>query len=66
MPDELLSQLIQQNNELTELEAEVTETRSKRNETIRQLRTHKITVRKLSDVLGISEQSIHKIIKGQK
>lgn len=66
MPDELLSQLIQQNNELTELETEVAEARNKRNKTIRQLRTHKVTVRKLSDVLGISEQSIHKIIKGQK
>lgn len=66
MSDNLLSRLVRLNNELTSLENQVDETREQRNDIIRALRAEKVTVRKISDVLGISEQSIHKIIKGQK
>lgn len=66
MLDEPLHELIESNNRLTELESEVQKERNKRNTLIKELRGRKITARKLSDVLGISEQSIHKIVKGER
>lgn len=66
MLDEPLHELIGSNNRLTELESEVQKERKKRNALIKELRGRKITARKLSDVLGISEQSIHKIVKGER
>lgn len=66
MLDEPLNELIESNNRLNELELEVQKERNKRNALIKDLRGRKITARKLSDVLGISEQSIHKIVKGER
>ncbi len=66
MLDEPLNELIESNNRLNELESEVQKERNKRNALIKDLRGRKITARKLSDVLGISEQSIHKIVKGER
>jgi len=66
MLDEPLHELIESNNRLTELESEVQKERNKRNALIKESRGRKITARKLSDVLGISEQSIHKIVKGER
>jgi len=66
MLDEPLQELIESNNRLSELELEVQKERNKRNGLIKDLRGRKITARKLSDVLGISEQSIHKIVKGER
>jgi len=66
MLDEPLEQLIDLNNELNSLEEEVLNKRRERNSMIKKLRANKITARKLSDVLGISEQSIHKIVKGER
>lgn len=66
MLDEPLNKLIESNNRLNELELEVQKERNKRNALIKDLRGRKITARKLSDVLGISEQSIHKIVKGER
>lgn len=63
--DGKLEQLIDTNNRLSELDAEAKETRTKRNNLVKELRRNKVTARKLSDILGISEQSIHKIVKGQ-
>jgi len=60
MLDEPLHELIESNNRLTELESEVQKERNKRNALIKESRGRKITARKLSDVLGISEQSIQK------
>jgi len=66
MLDEPLHELIESNNRLTELESEVQKERNKRNALIKESRGRKITARKLSDVLCISEQSIHKIVKGER
>lgn len=66
MLGEPLNELIESNNRLNELESEVQKERNKRNALIKDLRARKITARKLSDVLGISEQSIHKIVKGER
>lgn len=66
MLNEPLNELIESNNRLNELESEVQKERNKRNALIKDLRGRKITARKLSDVLGISEQSIHKIVKGER
>lgn len=66
MLDEPLEQLIDLNNKLNSLEEEVLNKRRERNSMIKKLRANKITARKLSDVLGISEQSIHKIVKGER
>lgn len=63
--DGKLEELIDTNNRLSELDAEAKETRTKRNNLVKELRRNKVTARKLSDILGISEQSIHKIVKGQ-
>ena len=66
MLDDFIAQLIAQNNHLNELEAQAKSTRAERNRIIKELRNSKVTARKLSDVLGISEQSIHKIVKGER
>ena len=66
MLDEPLNELIESNNRLTELESLTRDERTKRNKLIKELRASKVTARKLSDVLGISEQSIHKIVKGER
>lgn len=66
MLDDSLQELIESNNRLSELETKAKTERTRRNEIIKELRQRKITARKLSDVLGISEQSIHKIVKGER
>lgn len=62
---EKLNEVVSVSNSINELEKHLTTLREKRRELIVQLRQEKVTARKLSDLLGMSEQNVHKIVKGK-
>lgn len=63
---EALQEVVQLTEEIEEAEKHLSALRSNRNRLVVGLRRNKVTARKISDALGISEQSIHKIVKGYK
>ena len=63
---EALQEVVRLTEEIEEVEKHLSALRSNRNRLIVGLRRNKVTARKISDALGISEQSIHKIVKGYK
>jgi len=63
MEDEL-DAVVEITNTINLIELELTALRKDRKELIIKLRQNKITARKLSDLLGMSEQNVHKIVKG--
>jgi hypothetical protein len=63
MEDELEA-VVEITNTINLIELELTALRKDRKQLIIKLRQNKITARKLSDLLGMSEQNVHKIVKG--
>ena len=63
MEDELEA-VVEITNTINRIELELTALRKDRKKLIIELRQNKITARKLSDLLGMSEQNVHKIVKG--
>lgn len=63
--DDELKELIEVCNSITRYEASLTNLREERRKLLIEARTKKVTARRLSDVLGMSEQNVHKIVKGK-
>ena len=49
---------------INRIQSELSALRNDRKVLMIKLRQNKITARKLSDLLGMSEQNVHKIVKG--
>ena len=64
MEDELKT-VIEITDAINRVEAELTQLRNDRKDLMIKLRGNKVTARKLSDLLGMSEQNVHKIVKGK-
>ena len=62
--EKLLNVALSYTNQIAELEDKLTMLRANRKLAIITLRREKVTARKISDVLGMSEQNVHKIVKG--
>lgn len=62
--EKLLNVALSYTNQIAELEDQLTMLRANRKLAIITLRREKVTARKISDVLGMSEQNVHKIVKG--
>ena len=62
--DKLLNIALSLTNQIAELEDKLAILRGDRKLAIITLRREKVTARKISDVLGMSEQNVHKIVKG--
>lgn len=62
---EKLNEVVSISNSINELEKDLTSLRNKRRKLMIELREEKVTARKLSDLLGMSEQNVHKIVKGK-
>lgn len=63
--DNELQDAIDLNNAIDKAETIVKQMREERRTRIIRLRENGVTARKLSDVLGMSEQNVHKIVKGK-
>jgi hypothetical protein len=63
--DDELQDVINLNNAIDKAETIVKQMREERRTRLIRLREKKVTARKLSDVLGMSEQNVHKIVKGK-
>jgi hypothetical protein len=63
--DEELQAAITLTDEIVRVEAELTSLREDRKKLMVKLRQGKVTARVLSDCLGMSEQNVHKIVKGK-
>ena len=63
--DEELQAAITLTDEIVRVEAELTSLREDRKKLMVELRQGKVTARVLSDCLGMSEQNVHKIVKGK-
>lgn len=60
-----LDDVVDLNNAINKVEITLKQMREERRTRLIRLRANKVTARKLSDVLGMSEQNIHKIVKGK-
>ena len=63
--DKELEEVVSVANSITRLENHLRMLRDERRRLIVELRQNKVTARKLSDLLGMSEQNVHKIVKGK-
>lgn len=63
--DEKLQAAITLTDEIVRVESELTALREDRKKLMIELREGKVTARVLSDCLGMSEQNVHKIVKGK-
>lgn len=63
--DDVLKEALDLTNEINELENRLSALRDNRKLLIIGLRRNKVTARKISDVLGMSEQNVHKIVKSK-
>jgi DNA-binding Xre family transcriptional regulator len=63
--DELLKLTINLTDEINVAQKNLDELRAQRRKNIIHLRENKVTARVLSDCLGMSEQNVHKIVKGK-
>jgi uncharacterized protein (UPF0335 family) len=63
--EEELETVIEITDAINRVEAELTQLRNDRKDLMIKLRGNKVTARKLSDLLGMSEQNVHKIVKGK-
>lgn len=63
--DKELEEVVSVANSITRLESHLRMLRDERRRLIVELRQNKVTARKLSDLLGMSEQNVHKIVKGK-
>lgn len=63
--DEKLQAAITLTDEIVRVESELTSLREDRKKLMIELRQAKVTARVLSDCLGMSEQNVHKIVKGK-
>ena len=63
--DEKLKAAITLTDEIVRVESELATLREDRKKLMIELRQSKVTARVLSDCLGMSEQNVHKIVKGK-
>lgn len=63
--DELLKLTINLTDEINHAQKNLDELRAQRRKNIIHLRQGKVTARVISDSLGMSEQNVHKIVKGK-
>jgi len=63
--EEKLQAAITLTDEIVRVESELTSLREDRKKLMIELRQNKVTARVLSDCLGMSEQNVHKIVKGK-
>lgn len=63
--EEELESVIEITDAINRVESELTQLRNDRKDLMIKLRANKVTARKLSDLLGMSEQNVHKIVKGK-
>ena len=63
--EEKLQAAITLTDEIVRVESELTALREDRKKLMIELREGKVTARVLSDCLGMSEQNVHKIVKGK-
>ena len=63
--EEELKEALELTNEINELETHLSNLRGNRRLLMIGLRKNKVTARKISDVLGMSEQNVHKIVKSK-
>jgi hypothetical protein len=64
MEDEL-DAVVEITDAINRIETELSSLREDRKLLMIKLRENKITARRLSDLLGMSEQNVHKIVKGK-
>lgn len=64
MEDEL-DAVVEITDAINRIEVELTSLRNDRKMLMVKLRQNKITARRLSDLLGMSEQNVHKIVKNK-
>jgi hypothetical protein len=60
-----LQDVVDLNNAINKIETTLKLMRDERRERIIRLRNNKVTARLISDSLGMSEQNVHKIVKGK-
>lgn len=63
--EDKLEAVIEITDAINRIENELTALRNDRKQLMIILRSNKVTARKLSDLLGMSEQNVHKIVKGK-
>jgi hypothetical protein len=63
--DDKLQAAITITDEIVRIESELASLREDRKKLMVELRKGKVTARVLSDCLGMSEQNVHKIVKGK-
>jgi DNA-binding Xre family transcriptional regulator len=63
--DDKLQAAITLTDEIVRVESELASLREDRKKLMIELRQGKVTARVLSDCLGMSEQNVHKIVKGK-
>jgi DNA-binding Xre family transcriptional regulator len=63
--DDKLQAAITLTDEIVRVESELASLREDRKKLMIELREGKVTARVLSDCLGMSEQNVHKIVKGK-
>ena len=63
MEDEL-DAVVEITEAINRIQSELSALRHDRKALMIKLRSNKVTARKLSDLLGMSEQNVHKIVKG--
>ena len=63
MEDEL-DAVVEITEAINRIQSELSALRNDRKTLMIKLRSNKVTARKLSDLLGMSEQNVHKIVKG--
>jgi len=64
MEDEL-DAIVEITEAINRIQSELSALRDDRKTLMIKLRSDKVTARKLSDLLGMSEQNVHKIVKGK-
>ena len=64
MEDELEA-VVEITETINRIQSELSALRDDRKALMIKLRSDKVTARKLSDLLGMSEQNVHKIVKGK-
>jgi|LauGreDrversion2_3_1035106.scaffolds.fasta_scaffold375380_1 DNA-directed RNA polymerase specialized sigma24 family protein len=64
MEDEL-DAVVEITEAINRIQSELSALRDDRKTLMIKLRSDKVTARKLSDLLGMSEQNVHKIVKGK-
>lgn len=63
--EEVLQEAVSLTQEIEQMEMRLSALRSNRQLLIIGLRKNKVTARKISDALGMSEQNVHKIVKSR-